>query len=181
MQYVHQDLLDADIDIIVQQTNCLTVRAHGLSESISKKYPYANPYKNRKSLDRKNLTIESDRSVPGTIEWFGSDKGPLVCCIYGQYQPGKCTSFYGNAYPFPPGCKIRETSTMRLEWFKSGLKILLENIRSMFGNQLVTIGFPYKIGCGLAGGLWSDYEKALQDFSKSVPNNICIRIYKLDI
>lgn len=43
----------------------------------------------------------------------------------------------------------------RLEYFENGL----EKIKSI--KNLQSLAFPYKIGCGLAGGSWEDYLKLL--------------------
>lgn len=36
------------------------------------------------------------------------------------------------------------------------------------------LAFPYKIGCGLAGGDWRVVSKMLQDFSATVPQDVYI-------
>jgi len=37
-----------------------------------------------------------------------------------------------------------------------------------YNNSDVKIGFPYGIGCGLAGGDWKKYKKMLEDFASQV-------------
>ncbi len=176
--YVNGDLLDANVDVILQQTNCLTVRPHGLSESISKKYPYANVYENRRAIGNRNLAVPEDRDIPGTVKWFyPNDQGPIVGCIFGQYQPGKAGNTYGGAYPYPPGCDKRETNEQRLQWFQKALKEITDNL-SAFPSDL-KIGIPFKIGCGLAGGAWNKYEKVLKEWSDALPKNVKVIIYSL--
>ncbi len=175
---VKGDLLDAKVDVILQQTNCLTVRPHGLSETISKKYPYANAYGNRRAIRNRNLAVPEDRDVPGTVKWFyPTDQGPIVGCIFGQWQPGKAGQGYGGAYPCPPGCDKRETNEQRLQWFQQGLREITLAIEAFPENA--KIGIPFKIGCGLAGGDWNKYEKMLIEWSDTLPENVSIIIYSL--
>ena len=55
-------------------------------------------------------------------------------------------------------------------------EVLLVSYAYKFKKETLTIGFPYKIGCGLAGGDWSIVEKILEEEFKDVYN---INIYKL--
>jgi uracil-DNA glycosylase len=151
MEYLYDsDILKSDAQLVVHQCFCMAKRknAKGLAKKIFEKYPYSNVYCNR---------IES--STPGTIDVRGSKKHKerWICAIYGQYHPGKSSE------------KEDDTEKNRRKWFKSGLNRIgkIKNLRS--------IAFPYKIGCGLAGGDWSKYEKMIVDFSELHPDvNICI-------
>jgi hypothetical protein len=42
-----------------------------------------------------------------------------------------------------------------------------------------SIGFPWKIGCGLAGGDWKTYYSVILEWSKKNPEIYCV-FYKLD-
>ncbi len=65
---VKKDLLDCGAHVIVQQLNCLTVKYHGLSASITRKFRYANVYGRRvPTKPRGNLARREDRAIPGTI------------------------------------------------------------------------------------------------------------------
>ena len=179
--HVKGDLLDNDkncCDVIVQQLNCLCVRGHGLSATISNKYPYANVYKNRKAEGRKNLAILSDRPEPGTTvlskplldNISNHHNFPIVAGIFGQYDFGKMNyKFYRPQY------KVPETKQLREDWFRSGLG-LLNNwiINNNHNHNNFKIGFPYKIGCGLAGGDWNNYLKMIDDFSKLIDCQVWI-------
>jgi hypothetical protein len=74
------------VECIVQQCNCLTVRNHELSKTISKKYPWADLYKQRRAVQRRNLAIPEDRGVPGTVEIMKSPQNnvPDVLCLLAQ-------------------------------------------------------------------------------------------------
>ena len=166
------DLLNCNCNIIVQQLNCLCVKPHGLSAAISEKYPYANIYKQRRQLFTKNLAIPEDRGVPGHITWSDSNN-PIIVGLYGQYD-------FGKAYPksYRPKHDPVETRQLREEWFKQALDNLKFKIeKENMNHDKIVIAFPYQIGCGLAGGNWTNYEKMLQDFSLNI--NCKVKIIKL--
>ena len=39
---------------------------------------------------------------------------------------------------------------------------------------ITKICFPYRIGCGLAGGVWQHYQQLIDDFSRSVTQSVII-------
>ena len=54
--------------------------------------------------------------------------------------------------------------------------MLLVSYEYKFKKETLTIGFPYKIGCGLAGGDWNIvYNIIEEEFS----GNYNVKIYKL--
>lgn len=85
------DLLESDADAILQQCNCVTSHAKGLSASIAKKFPHADFYSGRTAP-----------SVPGTIQ-LAEGSRPVIA-LYAQYYPGK--SRWEN-----------DTAEKRLAWF----------------------------------------------------------------
>lgn len=155
------DLLTANVNVIVQQSNCLTTHSHGLSAAI-KKTLNIDPYECRKESNVKNIAIPLNRGKPGTIQMFKTKTTPnYVCCLFGQYQPGKI-----NKYPkYTRVTKkdgILETNRQREAWFKEGLDKLKEWVLK---NEVKSIAFPYKIGCGLAGGKWQNYYIMIINFA----------------
>ena len=63
----------------------------------------------------------------------------------------------------PASDKVRvEDAAQRFAWFKSGLR----QIAALPG--LESVAFPDEIGCGLAGGVWADYRRALDEFCAEV-------------
>lgn len=152
---VEDDLLDSPLKYIAQQCNCLTVSSHGLSKAINERFTNGKFYEKRKRVGRKNLAIEEDRGIPGTIE---IQKGkPNIICIMGQWAPGKPSSSYvKNNYPYFDGKP--ETAKMRLEWFKMAIAEIEKTVKPKD-----VVGVPYHIGCGLAGGNWTDYEHVLEE------------------
>ena len=56
--------------------------------------------------------------------------------------------------------------------------MILDSVRYNLEN-LESIGFPYKIGCGAAGGNWNIYFNLLKMFANKVDAKV--KIYKLVI
>lgn len=174
MNIVEGNLLETDCQIIVQQSNCLSVTAKGLALAISAKYPYADVYSKRRGIGTQNLAVPADRGIPGTNVWSVPEEedggeGPIVVGMYGQYNYGKFMK-----YMIEPA----ETKERRVVWFKECLAKLKEELESRGMNRDdVSIGFPYGIGCGLAGGDWKIYSKMLDDFAGEVKCNC--KIFKM--
>jgi len=136
LKEIEGDLLTTPVDIIVQQTNCLTVRPFGLSKTISQKLNI-DTYKSRKCLKtEKNLAIKEDRGTPGKPQ------------VYHKH----ITRYHG----------FKDDRMERLLWFNQGLDILKIIMKK---KKLNTIAFPKYIGCGLAGGDWGDYYELISDFA----------------
>jgi len=156
---IEGDLLEHKQDYLIHQTNCIAIKYHGLSEQVFKKYPEANLYEKRRKIQKKGGNKFVGRGVPGTIQVH--DCG--VINLIGQYYTGTAR--------FPP----KDTPEKRFKWFKRCLKRLSIH----FKDKETSIAFPYKIGCGLAGGDWKKYRKAIEDFCLD-NGNIKMVMYKLD-
>jgi len=167
-------MLDADllarIDIIVQQCNCLTVRAHGLSADIAEKLgSYANPYAKRiNTASPKKLADEGARGTPGRFEMCvppnSDNKLPMVACLFGQWAPGSIhAKSLLHQYPRPPHSDTIETVDMRIQWFRAALIDFRDAIMQTDRPGRLHIAIPWKIGCGLAGGNWATYEQILNE------------------
>lgn len=153
LQIIQKDILDAEEPFIAHQCNCCTTRAHGLSEAIFEKYPYANLY-----VQRKPTTTTANRaltpSVPGTVSVHCAPQEglPTILNMMGQYGPGK--PFYSQKY-YPS--RYKDDASARLDYFQACLKELEALV-----DEKDHVAVPYKIGCGLAGGDWTRYETALR-------------------
>ena len=156
------NLLESDADYIVQQCNCLTVRAHGLSADIAARFPDSDPYAARRPLGKRNLAQETDRGEPGTIQVLGR-----VVCLMAQWRPGNTGSRYFHRYPEsdPP-----ETAAQREKWFRA----CLEELAIICAGKRVA--FPDHIGCGMAGGDWEYYEQMIETFANETMDVFIIKM-----
>ena len=64
-----------------------------------------------------------------------------------------------------------QTKENRLQWFKE----CLDEIEKI--EDLESVAFPYKIGCGYGGGDWNDYLKLIEQFSEK--SLVKVVIYQL--
>lgn len=165
----NEDILKAKEEAILQQCNCLTVRAHGLAQTLADNWEWADVYSHRRQIGRRNLAIEEDRSEPGTIYVAQSDDvsdDPDVICAFAQWCPGKPLKYTGY-----PDWHI-DTTQNREKWFKECLDAI---------NDLGTyssIAIPWRIGCGLAGGNWTTYRRMIEEFERE--SGIKVVCYKVD-
>ena len=164
------NLLEATTEYIVQQNCCTALKAKGLSEAIATKWPGVDTYKDRKRY-KGNWAVKEDRPEPGTIEVYTFDppstflKG--VISAFAQVCHGK-----PGVYKDPLGLDTKDSASDRQTYFTE----CLEAIATL---EPKSVGFPYKIGCGLAGGSWTIYEKILKTWSQKNPT-IDVVVYKMD-
>jgi len=149
-EVVTGDLLESKETYLCHQCNCITTRSKFLAEIIFTAFPYADIYSKREKP-----------SQLGTIIIEGDGKSQrYVINLLGQFYPGR-------KYPDSTfdGTKIR------LRHFKS----CLEKMEELEGD----FAFPWRIGCGAAGGDWDLYFEILEKFEKSINGDVII--YRLDV
>ncbi len=165
--YESGNLLEFIEGLIVHQCNCLTVHAHGLAQTIARRFPMADLYAAREPIGKRNLAIEAHRGTPGTFLAVGR-----VVCFMAQWRPGKINSPYFGKYPEsdPP-----ETADQREKWFAE----CLAQLASTYKDPL-EVAFPDHIGCGMAGGNWVQYERMIKEFAERLPLGSRVHIIKLE-
>jgi len=153
IRIIEGNLLEADEKFIAHQCNCVSIGSAGLAKTLFQEFPYANVYHTRKKRGEDELgTI--------TVCGNGSDKR-YVINMFAQYNPGGPD-------------KGRDSPKAREFYFARCLhQIELYNPIT----PIVSIAFPFKIGCNLGGGNWNNYFKMLKDFSDKT--GFEVTIYKL--
>ena len=94
----------------------------------------------------RNLAVEDDRGVPGTISLFESPHQSLqpgIVCFLSQWDFGTPEQVHRNIPPY------KDTRENRIIWFRQ----CLEQLKNL---NIKSVGIPYKIGCGLGGGEWTN-------------------------
>lgn len=126
VKIIDGNLLEADVDIICHQVNCQGVMGVGLAKQIRDKYPevYAE-YKQKCFKHKPEELLE-------TTQFIECHDGKIVANLFGQLNYGR-----GKQY----------TDYYALS---RSLKILVDKAK----DEYKSIGIPYKLGCGLAGGDW---------------------------
>ena len=180
MNSVSGDLLTADTEYIVQQMNCCTTNSCGLAAVIAEKWPSINPYASRIRLTGNWATAET-RAEPGTISVYPVPVPPpqtaqaqqapsFVVCVFAQVFHGR-PGAYNKKDPLQ--IKLDDGPDDRLAYFRQCL-VKIADIKP----KPKSVGFPFRIGCGLAGGNWVYYSNAIRDWSALHPD-ITVKIYRL--
>lgn len=154
------DLLKSDVDIIAHQTNCMGVMGAGIALSIKNKYPemfnqykrVTNSYKNKKQLLGRCLLISEDGKIIKTNSKIENNNVKIIANLFGQYSFGK-----------------------GLQTDYEALKKALLELKNFAKSNNLSVGIPYNIGCGNAGGDWAIVENIIKEIFIDYP----ITIYKL--
>ena len=157
---VEGDLFESEAKYIAHQTNCLTTVGSNLAKAMFEKFPHADIYAPRANFPQELLPLPDEQ--PGNIVVKGNGKDErFVINMLAQYFPGNVK------YPD----SIKDGYVARQRYFKDCLlKIMkIENLES--------IAFPYRIGCGVAQGDWEIYSKLIDIFSGKVKADVFV--YKL--
>lgn len=127
------DLLKQDkVDIICHQTNCRGVMGAGIALQIKNIYPGVfRKYKKYCDLYRSELL--------GKVLFVNCDDGKTVANLFGQdsYGRGFCQTDY------------------------AALEKAISSVCNIATKTKKSVGFPYKIGCDLAGGDWNIVSKII--------------------
>lgn len=158
MKIVTGDLLKAKEQYIVHQCNCVSVKSAHLAYYMFQAFPYANIYAPRHSRPWNAPLPEGERPGDIVIKGNGEDQR-YVLAMLAQYYPGK---------PRYPDSK-RDGYAARQSYFKQ----CLEKIASVSGIE--EVAFPWKIGCGAAGGDWGVYQNMIETI---LPKSLHVVTYR---
>lgn len=145
------DIMSTDCRVIVHQGNCTSVGASGLAKSLFTRYPKSDVYRARRMSSHKPDT-------PGTFKLVVCE-GKIIVILFAQRYPGKPK-------------RLDDTAPMRETWFRQCLSQLNDYQELRQG-----VAFPWRIGCGLAGGEWTHYERMIHEWADKNPD-IPVKIYR---
>lgn len=169
ISYHNGDLLQSKCDVICHQVNLQGIMGGGLALQIAKKYP--NVEKDYKIIVQYYYSTELLGELDG--------KTALGTGLTRQHLRGKylASKICDRKYIF--NCFTQEENfDTNYELVKS----CFENIKDYCLNKLilpVTIGVPYKYGCGIAKGEWDKVEQIFKDIYKD-EKFIDFQIWKLE-
>lgn len=145
---VQGDLVRAkDIDIFCHQCNCFGKMGAGIAKQIAIIYPEVA------EADRHNFAALGAYGQFGKILPVECHDGRICVNMYSQFTYGK---------------EKRQTNYEKFEECLRRLRFYLKDCPDK------KVGFPYGIGCGLAGGDWNVIEGLLKKFSETVNNDVYI-------
>jgi O-acetyl-ADP-ribose deacetylase (regulator of RNase III) len=160
IEFVKGDILDAKEKYIAHQTNSVSNQAAGLAHHIFLKYPYANIYSHRPYPYK-----ATGQDLPGHCVIRGDGlKDRLIVAIMGQYFPGSPKS----------QTSLLDSSIVREGYFNRCL------VELSHMNNIESIAFPKNVGCGLAGGNWTNYLRMLEAFAIGLKQNQGARVVVYD-
>lgn len=143
------NILDARHGIICQQVNCRMVMGAGLAKAIRNKWPHV--YSEYRKLSTWPVNQRLGRCQIVEVE----PKTLYVANLFGQLDYGRER---GRVYT---DIGALGNALIQLKGWHT------QNCHSDF-----PIWFPYKIGCGLAGGNWKEVETLI---SSVLPNSFIVR------
>jgi O-acetyl-ADP-ribose deacetylase (regulator of RNase III) len=180
ISYIFGDITNCNAEVIVQQSNCLTINAKGLAKTLADKFNI-NHYSKRRPLYG-NLAIKEDRDIPGTIRIDPVTSSPhikYVVSFFSQFSQGKPGVYHDNIksdHVDKNGNVVIDNSNQRILWFKQCLDQLGAFLVS---KGITSVAFPFMIGCGLAGGDWNVYHKMIIEFAITYKDNFTVMIVTL--
>lgn len=175
----HENILAATEDYIVHQCCCTACRPHGLSATLAVAFPHSAIYALRRPIKPGwNFAVKEDRPKPGTTLIVGNGTTErYVAAIFGQAAMGKPGHYNSGG--------VADSALDRQKYFQEGLadlakQISLRQSATQAQPQAQTsLAFPYKIGCGLAGGDWKIYSQLLDSWAAEHPE-FKVVLYRLD-
>jgi hypothetical protein len=153
IEIVTGDLFEAPEKYLCHQCNCVTNRAAHLAKDVFEKFPHADIYTPRTSPDQPGHII---------VRGNGQDQR-FVVALLGQVYPG---------HPRYPKSTL-DGIPAREKYFHRCL------LRLAKLPDLESIAFPWRIGCGAAGGDWEHYLGTITNFAQYVDGQgVKVRIYR---
>lgn len=95
----------------------------------------------------------------------GSADKRYIACLMAQFAMGKSGKYDSFGVP--------DSKDDRMRYFQMSLDDLSGKIPAD-----ASLAFPWKIGCGLAGGDWTVYERILEEWASKHPGHKVV-LYKL--
>jgi O-acetyl-ADP-ribose deacetylase (regulator of RNase III) len=144
------DILKVTKGIIVQQVNCQGVMGCGIALAIRQKWPEVyTAYKKKVKDAQAKITTQE---LLGDVQLVNVGKNLYVANIFAQYGYGR---------------------DKRYTDYESFIVCLVQLLVQRSGNcPELDIYFPYKIGCGNAGGNWNDIKWIIKNL---IPDAIIVR------
>lgn len=142
IEIITGSIIDSKEKYIAHQTNCVSILAAGVADTIFTTYPYSNTYANR-----------TEHDIPGTIKILGNGIDQrFVINMFAQFYPG--SSKYNDSN--------KDGLAARKRYFHQCL------LRVAKISDLNSIAFPWRVGCGIAGGSWDHYLGTITNFANYV-------------
>lgn len=127
-----------DINVLIHQANCLNVMGGGIAGKLARLFP------DLLKADRDYPIAVGDKERLGRFSYWQDARGCMIFNAYGQFGFARHKYFTGKNL-FGTNYKALETA----------LTDIAELLDSAPNAEHISVGIPYKIGCGLGGGDWA--------------------------
>lgn len=143
VKYFDGNLLESGCNIIIHQTNTLGILGAGLALQIKERYPkYAQEY-----IEFCNKCRNNQDQLIGQIQLSFNQLGdPIVVSFFSQRGLG--WNVQTDYQAFRTCCKRLKEEVINCP---------------IIPKSRFRIGFPYKIGCGLARGNWDAIKQIIEE------------------
>lgn len=146
LKFEKGNIVTGDYVIFCQQVNCRRKMGAGLALQIRNKYP---------EVYTKYMNTETQKL--GCILPVYTSDGRVCINMFSQYNYGRDGKRYTD-----------------YDAFKKCLNEIEYFLKDCLLADGATIAFPYKIGCGLAGGDWNVIQNLIKAFSEKVSQDVVI-------
>lgn len=163
VEHVEGDLLDTEADVYAHQISSLPCRAHGLSAAVAARHPWADHYGQRTQMGTRNLATPNTRPPCGSIQEAHNPNGGFpraIMGMVGQLDFGRPGYSRSRVYPGD------DTPAKRLAWFGSAFGAVCAWAQT---HGCHTVALPHRVGCGLGGGDWAEYQLAIDRIAAAHP------------
>jgi O-acetyl-ADP-ribose deacetylase (regulator of RNase III) len=159
MKEIQGDILKSGKDIIIQQVNCRGFMGKGLAEQINERY--GNVKKEyTKYRDKQLKTGKSDEDLLGLVNYVDTYDETIIANVFGQIDIRK------NKYD------------KTVYTHKDALLKGIRTVRDKAQELNLSIAIPTYIGCGLAGGNWTDIKQGIEEIFKDSQVDVTLYDYK---
>ena len=142
VKYFDGDLLKSDCNMICHQVNCQGVMGAGIALQIRNQYPTC--YEAYKQVVH---TYGKEKCL-GRVYFYAHASGKFIANMFSQFD-FSFKNIVNTDYDAFRSCLLE---------IKEYVNLLTQNDTEIF-----KIGFPYKIGCGLAGGDWNIIKQIIEE------------------
>lgn len=136
VQLKNGDVLQADVNIIVHQVNCMSVMGSGIAKQIRNQYPKV--YK--EYVEKCNKMKTNRKLMLGDVLYTEIAPNKYIASVFGQYDFG----WTGQHTDI------------------NALRMGLNNIKYFAKTKGYSIALPYGIGCGRGGADWNEVGKIIE-------------------
>lgn len=139
-------MLTIPIGILCHQVNCMGRMGSGIAKAIKEKWPVV--YKEYMEYCSPRLIDPNfQKTMLGHMQMVSVGPGLVVCNMFGQFGFGQARIQYTNY---------------------DAVALAFEDLANVIADaadpNAYKIYVPYKMGCGLGGGDWTEYQAIIEKF-----------------